>query len=568
MAGMDRSGLWRAVIAGATGLAVAVFAASASALPAGCTQSGTAVSCPFVSTGSEQQFVVPAGVFGVDVTAVGGKGGAGATTGGTGGTGGFGAAVTAQFAVTPGQVLYVEVGAIGGSAPSSSAAGAGGFNGGGAGAADSGVAASGGGGGASDVRTCSRASLSCVPGTASDTRLLVAAGGGGGGAGADANGGSGGTAGAAPGSGTPGMTLGPSGGGAGGGAGSVAAGGTGGAAGSTDAGTAASPGGDGSAGQGGSGSVASGNPQGPGGGGGGGFNGGGGGGSGAEGGTGTVGGGGGGGAGASFAPMGATIATDSTGIPGIIIIYRTPTQAAHVGPASLSYGTQPQSTVSAPKTITITNSGFAPLLVTGLTFGGASPQDYLVSFNGCLGPIAPAASCTVGVSFAPQAQGASTASLQIASSDPASPATVALSGTGGPLPQGPPGTTGATGQRGAPGQRGAQGPAGRIELVQCHTVTKTVTSHGHKHKVKHQKCSAKLVSGTVKFTTSPTSVAAAISRGRITYATGRAISLGAGRWQLALTHWIHQLRPGRYTLTLRIHHGRDTSTRRTTITMT
>ena len=198
MAGMDRSGLWRAVIAGATGLAVAVFAASASALPAGCTQSGTAVSCPFVSTGSEQQFVVPAGVFGVDVTAVGGKGGAGATTGGTGGTGGFGAAVTAQFAVTPGQVLYVEVGAIGGSAPSSSAAGAGGFNGGGAGAADSGVAASGGGGGASDVRTCSRASLSCVPGTASDTRLLVAAGGGGGGAGADANGGSGGTAGAAP----------------------------------------------------------------------------------------------------------------------------------------------------------------------------------------------------------------------------------------------------------------------------------------------------------------------------------------------------------------------------------
>ena len=89
------------VIAGATGLAVAVLTASASALPAGCTQSGTTVSCPFVSTGSEQQIVVPAGVFGVDVTAVGAKGGAGATTGGTGGTGGSGAAVTAQFAVTP-----------------------------------------------------------------------------------------------------------------------------------------------------------------------------------------------------------------------------------------------------------------------------------------------------------------------------------------------------------------------------------------------------------------------------------------------------------------------------------
>ena len=512
--------------------------------------------------------MVPAGVAGVDVTAVGGKGGAGATTGGTGGAGGFGTAVTAEFAVTPGQVLYVEVGANGGSAPSSSAAGAGGFNGGGAGAADSGVAASGGGGGASDVRTCSRASLPCVLGTASDTRLLAAAGGGGGGPGADANGGPGGAAGPVPASGTPGMTMGPSGGGGGGGAGSIAAGGTGGAAGSIDAGTPASPGTDGSAGQGGSGSVAGGNPQGPGGGGGAGLNGGGGGGSGAEGGTGIVGGGGGGGAGASFAPMGATIAMDSTGIPEIIITYRAPTQAAHVAPASLSYRTQPQSTVSAPKTVTITNSGFAPLLVTGLTFGGASPQDYLVSFNGCLGPIAPAVSCTVGVSFAPQAQGASTASLQIASNDSAGPATVTLSGTGGPLPQGPPGTTGVTGQRGAPGQRGAQGPAGRIELVQCHTITKTVTSHGHKHKVKQQRCSARLVSGTVKFTTSPTSAAAAVSRGRITYATGRAISLGAGRWQLVLTHRIHQLRPGHYTLTLRIHRGRRTATRRSTITVT
>ena len=562
MAGMGRSGVRWAVIAGATALVVGVSAASASALPAGCTPSGATVVCPFVSTGSEQQFVVPGGVYGVGVTAVGGKGGTGATAGGSGGVGGFGAAVTAQLAVTPGQVLYLEVGANGGAAPSSSVAGAGGFNGGGAGAVDAAVAASGGGGGASDVRTCSRASSSCVAGTPSDARLLVAAGGGGGGGGADGNGGSGGAAGLVPANGAAGMTLGPSGGGAGGTAGSVAAGGAGGAAGSTDAATPASPGTDGTAGQGGSGSVASGNPQGPGGGGGGGLNGGGGGGSGAEGGTGTVGGGGGGGAGVSFASPGATITVDPTGVPNITITYLTPTQSAHVGPASLSYGTQPQSTVSAPQTITITSSGLTPVLITGLTFGGAAPQDYLVSSTGCLGPIGPGTSCAVGVSFAPQAQGASTASLQIATSDPASPATVLLSGTGGPLPQGPAGTTGAT------GQRGPQGRAGRIELVQCHTITKTVTSHRHRHKVKQQKCSARLVSGPVKFTTSPKSAAAAISRGRVTYATGRAISLGPGRWQLALTHRIHQLRPGRYTLTLSIHHGRRPSPFRTTITVT
>ena len=49
--------------------------------------------------------------------------------------------------------------------------------------------------------------------------------------------------------------------------------------------------------------------------------------------------------------------------------------------------------------------------------------------------------------------------------------------------------------------------------------------------------------------------------------SGLAISLGAGRWQLALTHRTHRLPAGRYTLTLRVRHGRRTRTLRTMITV-
>ncbi len=263
--------------------------------------------------------------------------------------------------------------------------------------------------------------------------------------------------------------------------------------------------------------------------------------------------------GASFASPGATVTQDSTGTPSITISYVAPSQAAKVSPAALTFGTQPQSTIGAPKAVTMTNIGGAPLLLTGLTFSGSNPLGWVVTSNGCLGPLGPGSSCTVGVSFAPQAQGPSTASLQIATTDPSGPASVSLSGTGGALPKGPPGQT---------GQRGPQGPAGKIELVVCRTVTKTVTRGGRKHKVTQQICSTRLVSGPVKFTTNGSAVSASVSRAGVRYATGRAVSLGNGRWQLELTRRLKRLRPGRYTLTLTTRHGRERLVRRTTITIT
>ncbi len=115
----------------------------------------------FSSTG-EHTFTVPAGITSLDVFAVGGRGGDTPAAA----QGGQGAEVTGTVSVTPGQTLYVLVGANGGDADLSAA---GGFNGGGDGGGEAG-----GGGGASDVRTSPEAA-----GLTPDTRLIVAAGGGG-----------------------------------------------------------------------------------------------------------------------------------------------------------------------------------------------------------------------------------------------------------------------------------------------------------------------------------------------------------------------------------------------------
>jgi len=134
--------------------------------------SAATVVVPFSYTGGEQTFTVPANVTSINVALTGGSGGAGAN----GVAGGAGARVIGDLTVTPGQVLYIEVGGTGGVA-SAIAAGAAGFNGGGAGGQGQ-PPGGGGGGGASDIRSVPRALANSLP-----SRLMVAGGGGGGGGG-------------------------------------------------------------------------------------------------------------------------------------------------------------------------------------------------------------------------------------------------------------------------------------------------------------------------------------------------------------------------------------------------
>jgi hypothetical protein len=111
------------------------------------------------------------------------------------------------------------------------------------------------------------------------------------------------------------------------------------------------------------------------------------------------------------------------------------------------------------------------------------------------------------------------------------------------------------------GPPGKQGPSGKIELVTCNAVTKTVATNikGKRRKIAVQKCSGRLVSGSVTFTTTGSATSATIARGRVAYATGKSVPTGDGGWQLVLAQE-HPLTPGHYMLTLRSrHHGRWTS---------
>src|SRR5581483_4117656 len=145
----------------------------------------------FAYTGSEQSYVVPAGVVLLGVAVEGGHGGEYAAQAGEGG--GRDGGVGALLPVTPHEKLYVEVGSAG------VYAGGPVFGGGGAagapppvvcrtsqGAACSAAYASS-GGGASDVRTCSLSAGRC-PGGVSPIASRLIVGGGGGGQGGSGNG--------------------------------------------------------------------------------------------------------------------------------------------------------------------------------------------------------------------------------------------------------------------------------------------------------------------------------------------------------------------------------------------
>jgi hypothetical protein len=154
-------------------IALAVACSSTLALAVGVSPAPAATNV-FTYTGAEQTFEVPGNVHTLNFLVIGAHGGAA-----TDGTGGAAAEISGKLSVTPGQILYIEVGGVG---QTVGEGGAGGFNGGGAGG--------GGGGGASDIRTAPRAA-----GLSPDTRLVVAGGGGGGGASGISPGGNGGAAG-------------------------------------------------------------------------------------------------------------------------------------------------------------------------------------------------------------------------------------------------------------------------------------------------------------------------------------------------------------------------------------
>lgn len=235
------------------------------------------------------------------------------------------------------------------------------------------------------------------------------------------------------------------------------------------------------------------------------------------------------------------------------------------GPPSAFAGTQLGS-ISAATTLTVTNTGQAPLTFTGqsLALTGADPGDFAIGADGCVASVAPGASCQLEVYFSPQDVGVRSATLQLASNDYANgPLEVSLSGVGTTVPVALSAPAGSTPPAGPATSSPTSQPGATVELVICKTGTKTVSRKvGGKRRnvrVKQQKCSRRLVPAGVGAMVG-SGHGATVSRGGVKYATGTALQFAGGRSQLILT----ELRPvpsGNYTLTLQQgRRGQRTST--------
>jgi hypothetical protein len=98
--------------------------------------------------------------------------------------------------------------------------------------------------------------------------------------------------------------------------------------------------------------------------------------------------------------------------------------------SGLAFGSQKVGTETGQQTITLTNTGTAPLILTGVALAGANPKSFLMSNINCSGTLAVGASCSIIVRFYPQTLGSLTASVGFTDNASGMPQIVTLTGTG------------------------------------------------------------------------------------------------------------------------------------------
>ena len=121
------------------------------------------------------------------------------------------------------------------------------------------------------------------------------------------------------------------------------------------------------------------------------------------------------------APSPLNAALTGTGLPAT-------TAGLTLSASSVVFPPQFVGTTSAAKTVTLTSSGTAPLVISGVT--GSGP----FAFSGCgPGTMAPNATCTFSITFRPLEAGAQAGSIVVTSNASGSPHTITLSGDGASL---------------------------------------------------------------------------------------------------------------------------------------
>ena len=112
----------------------------------------------------------------------------------------------------------------------------------------------------------------------------------------------------------------------------------------------------------------------------------------------------------------------------------TTAPAVSLAPTGLVFGSQLVGTTSGTQSVTLTNSGNAPLTISSVAVTGANAGDYTQTNTCPLTPstVAAGGTCQIAVKFTPGATGTRTASVTIGDDAGGSPHGVTLSGTGSP----------------------------------------------------------------------------------------------------------------------------------------
>ena len=110
---------------------------------------------------------------------------------------------------------------------------------------------------------------------------------------------------------------------------------------------------------------------------------------------------------------------------------------------SLTFSAQTIGTTSAPQTVTLSNTGGSAVSVSSISITGADAGDFHQT-NNCGASLTAQSKCTISVTFSPTSSGSRTASLTIADSDPSSPQSITLTGTGVSSTTGPVASTSPT----------------------------------------------------------------------------------------------------------------------------
>lgn len=114
-----------------------------------------------------------------------------------------------------------------------------------------------------------------------------------------------------------------------------------------------------------------------------------------------------------------------------VTVQPPPAPAAALSVATLGFAGRDPGTTSLPATVTLSNTGAAPLVISTVALTGIDASQFGIVTDGCgARTVAPASSCAVSVRFAPTHGGSVSARLAFTDNAPGSPHQVLLTGVG------------------------------------------------------------------------------------------------------------------------------------------